>query len=242
MKKLVLATLCGLSLLSATPTHAFDFSITPPRNPGLNFNIPITLFTCDPLYIPNDLPSNTRRPLTATQFTLGQVGRAAYVTWMNLINVHCRLQNIQTALGIANPPASEILEINDEAPHNALRRNHSLYQRTIDLENSIESLRAEVRQLSTYMRTQGSMNTIQEQQDTFFNYTPPAQQSNSPQETFNQSPIPLKETVPSKTVAEDQACTQECSTAKLSCIKAAGTSKAMQQCQTNETACIASCQ
>lgn len=216
---------------TALPSHAQVFA--PVVNPFEGIRVPTVIFPCSNVYGAADLPS-TSAQLTARQFTLGQVGRAVYAAFLNLSLLDCKVKNLTAAVGVGQPNST----IDDSAPHSEAARNHSLYQRTIDLERSIESLRTDVQALSAALRLQNSVNNNQTPQNTFIPMTPPVQNAPSPQETFIQPPATPP--APSKTVA-DEECTNACSRTRITCMKTAQTSKALQQCQVDETACIASC-
>ncbi len=215
---------------TALPSQAQVFA--PVVNPFEGIRVPTAIFPCSNVYGASDLPS-TSAQLTARQFTLGQVGRAVYAAFLNISLLDCKVKNLTAAVGVGQ--ANSVID--DTAPHSEAARNHSLYQRTIDLERSIDSLRAEVQTLSTALRTQNLVNN-QTPQNTFIPMTPPVQNNPSPQETF--IPPPVTPPAPSKTISNEE-CTNECSRTRIVCMKMAQTSKALQQCQVDETSCIAAC-
>lgn len=232
MKRLAIPVFAIIALAStAVPSHAQVFA--PTVNPFGDIRVPTVIFPCSNAYGAADLPS-TSAQLTARQFTLGQVGRAVYAAFLNLSLLDCKVRNLTAAVGVGQANST----IDDLAPHSEAARNHSLYQRTIDLEHSINELRSEVRALTAAVRGQNSTGGTVIPTTPVIPMTPPVQNNPSPQETF--IPTPITPSAPSKSVA-DEECVNACSRARITCMKVAQTSKALQQCPADETACIASC-
>lgn len=165
--------------------------------------------------------------------------RATMGNLVNGLKMECILQNVVARLGF-----SFTQRIDDTAAYDLNTRNHSLYQRTNDLQAEMAAMREEMAALRQEIRRVNALNSV--------GGTSPASAS-SPSVTIPVVPLfapapaplapsPLTPSVPKKDdSSNNQACIDACGRAQIVCMKQANTSKALIQCSTDRTQCESTC-
>lgn len=151
-------------------------------------------------------------------------------TFSNLLKMECRARVTMYYLGFP-VDRSNMASLNDNAAYDKESRNHSLYQRTDDLEQQIRLLRQDIANLARSMNANSFQAATEPVRSGTATLTVPAPIVNTPAK-------PIADTMSAADAVIFKACTDACTATGKACSINA---KTTQECTLAEASCTAGC-
>lgn len=156
--------------------------------------------------------------------------RFMVATFSNLLKMECRARVTMYYLGFP-VDRSNMTVLNDDAAYDKDSRNHSLYQRTDDLEQQIRLMRQDIANLARSINANSFQAATEPIRSGTATLTVPAPIVNTPSK-------PIADTMSAADAVNFKACTDACTATGKACSINA---KTTQECTLAEVSCTAGC-